>query len=85
MQALAIVNLFEEFTDVAACMFGIVIEAAIHFLRLERFHEALGLGVIVRVGNAAHAGPDTVGIEDVGVVAAGVLRAAVGDRNYLVS
>ena len=59
-------------------MTEIAIAFAIDLFVLERVHETLDLGVVIGVPDAAHAGHDTVRSEQVGVVATGILNAAVG-------
>ena len=50
----------------------------VHFLLLQGSHEALGLGVVVGVAGAAHAGFDAVGLQPFAIFVAGILHAAVG-------
>jgi hypothetical protein len=59
-----------------ARMVCITIGSPIDLLVLERLHEALRLCVVVRIADAA--GLDVVGREQSGVIAAGILYAAIG-------
>src|ERR1700756_5101540 len=59
-------------------MTQVAIAFAIDLFLLERLHETLDPGVVVGVADAAHAGHDTVRSEQVGVLATGILNAAVG-------
>ncbi len=54
------------------------ISLAVHFFLLEGAHEALGLGVVIRVAGAAHADPDASPRQLFAVVGAGVLHPPVG-------
>lgn len=56
----------------------IAIFVAEHFFVLERFHERFAGRVIPRIALARHADIDAVGFEQIRVIVAGVLRAAVG-------
>ena len=60
MQSLAIVDLFDELSDRATCSGSIPISLPVDFLVLERLHEALCLGIVVRIADAAHARLDVV-------------------------
>jgi hypothetical protein len=60
MQAAAIVVFFNELAQMAAQVFQIPIAVAVDFLLLERFDEALALGVVVRVSRSAHTGRHVV-------------------------
>ena len=51
---------------------------AVDLLLLERLHEALRLGIVVGIADPAHAGGNAVLLQQIGVVAAGILDAAVG-------
>ena len=78
MQALAIVDLVDEAADVARRVAVIAIAGAVDLFALEGSDEALGLGVVVRIADPAHAGGDPVGLQEAGVLGTGVLHAAVG-------
>jgi len=78
VQALAIIHLLDERADGAAGVVGITVGPAVNLLVLERLHEALRLGVVVRIADAAHAGADAVSGEDFAVAAAGILHALIG-------
>lgn len=78
MQSASIIDVFEEGADMD---FGLVdrrIEFAVHFLLLQRAHEALGLGVVIRVAGAAHADQDAARLQPFAIVGAGILHAPVG-------
>src|SRR6185295_7496280 len=78
MQALLVVNLFEELADGSASVGQVAIFVAQHFFVLQRFHEGLAGRVVPRVSLARHADLDAVGFEQIRVVVAGVLRTAIG-------
>ena len=52
--------------------------AFLDLLIFERFHETLGLGVVVGVRGAAHAAGDRVLFEQVRIASTGILHAAIG-------
>ena len=78
MQALAIVDPFDEAADLFLGMGEIAVGPAVDFLCLERLHEALCLGVVGGTGGPAHAGLDAGGPQQSDVIAAGVLDAPIG-------
>src|SRR5208282_4639992 len=78
MKALDVVDGLDEGADLASGVFDRRVGLGVHLLGFERLHEAFGLGVVVGVGEAAHAGGDLARRKTLGVVAAGVLHAAVG-------
>ena len=87
MEPLAVVGLLDEASDAGAGIASIAIGAAVDLLLLERFHEALGLGVVVGIADPAHARLDIVIAQDLRVIAAGILHTpvrvmdeAAGDR-----
>ena len=57
---------------------NVAIGASVDLLLLERLHEALRLGIVVGIADAAHARLDVVPLQQLGVVAAGILHAAIG-------
>ena len=59
-------------------MVDVSIGSSIDFLVLERLDEALRLGVIVGIADAAHARLDVVPFQQFGVVAARILHTAIG-------
>src|SRR5450631_4950118 len=73
VQALLVVDLLDEGADAARGFMVIAIEPAIDLLGLERLHEALGLGVVVGIADPAHAGDNAARLEQLGVVATGIL------------
>ena len=78
MQSAGIVDVVDEGADLALGVFAAAIGLAVDLLGFERMHEALGLGVVLRRSWAAHAGVGADLAQPQGVVAAGVLHAAVG-------
>src|SRR5882762_561824 len=78
VQALLVVDLLDEGADAARGFMVIAIEPAIDLLGLERRHEALGLGVVVGIADPAHADADAVRLQELAVVGAGILHAAIG-------
>ena len=78
MQPLPIVDRFQEFADAFASMGQIAIFVAEHFFILQRLHERFAGRVVPRVALARHADFNAVGFEQIPVIVAGVLRAAVG-------
>src|SRR5499427_8253072 len=71
MQALDVVDPLDEGGDGALSLAPVAVEGAVDLLGLERAHEALGLGVVVGIADAAHARGDVVRRQQLGVVAAG--------------
>jgi hypothetical protein len=59
------------------------IACAIDLLLLERVHEALDLGAVIVIPDAAHAGHDAVRFEQIGAAATGILNAAIGVMSLL--
>ena len=78
MQSLAVVDLLDEGADVLAGVIDVAVVSAVDLLRLERLHEALCLGIVVRVADPAHAGLDVVLGKYDGVFGACVLDAPIG-------
>src|SRR3954454_6109693 len=67
MQPLAVVDLFDEGADLLAGIIDVAIVSSVDLLLLERLHEALGLGIVVGIADAAHAGLDVAPGKDGGV------------------
>ncbi len=78
MQSGSIIDVFDEGAYVGSGFLDRGVGLGVHFLLLQGSHEALGLGVVVRVAGPAHAGSDRVGLQPFAVFIAGVLYAAVG-------
>ena len=78
MQSTGVVDVVDESADIALGVFAAAIGLAVDLLGFERMHEALGLGVVLRRYRATHAGVGADLAQAQGVVAAGVLHAAVG-------
>ena len=68
-----IVDGFDERSQVLARLSQIAVDGAVDLLGLEGFHEALGLGVVVGVGDPAHAWRDAMPGQPLGVLGAGIL------------
>src|ERR1700691_4483185 len=78
MEPLTIVDVVDESTDRGAGVIEITIVSAVDLLLLECLHEALRLGIVVRVADAAHARLDVMGLKHRRVLAAGLLDDPVG-------
>src|ERR1700731_4739384 len=78
MQSASVIDVFDEGAYVGSGFLARGVGFRVHFLLLQGSHEALGLGVVVGVAGAAHAGFDAVGLQPFAVFMAGVLHAAVG-------
>lgn len=78
VQALDVVDGIDEPADVVSCVLDRRVGFTVHLFGLERLHEAFGLGVIVRVGDTAHADGDRPRRQARQIVDAGVLDAAIG-------
>ena len=73
MQAPVVIDLLDETADAGARRGDVAVITPVDFLLLEGLHEALRLGVVIRVANPAHARLDAMRREFGGVVGAGVL------------
>jgi len=73
MQALAVVDLLDEAADERPRRGDVAVGAPVDLLLLEGPHEALCLGVVVRVADPAHARPDAVRRQPGDVVFTGIL------------
>ena len=78
VQALAVVDLVDKGAEMARRGAVIAVPGAVDLFALERPDETLGLGVVVGIADPAHAGGNPVGLQQAGVVGAGVLHAAIG-------
>jgi len=78
VQSPTIVDLLDEGADRGACVADVSIGSSIDLLVLERLDEALRLGVVVGIADAAHARLDVVPFQQLGVLAARILHAAIG-------
>ena len=78
MQSGSIIDVFEEGADMGSGVVDRRVSLAVHFFLLQGAHEALGLGVVIRVAGAAHADQSAARRELVAIVGAGVLHAPVG-------
>jgi hypothetical protein len=78
VQSLAIADPFDENTDRGTRVVDVSIGSTIDLLELERLDEALRLGVVVRIADAAHARLDVMPLEQFGAVATRVLHTAIG-------
>src|SRR6185503_9272304 len=77
VQAVAIVDLLEEGADRRAGVVDVAVGSPVNLLVLERLHEALRLGIVIGAADATHARLDLMRDQDVGVVSACVLHAAI--------
>src|SRR6185295_2200031 len=77
MKTLLVVDLVEEGADFATRLGQIPVFVAVNLLIFQRFHEGFARRVVPRFAFARHADLNTVFFEQAGVVAAGVLRAAI--------
>ncbi len=78
MQAFLVVDLFEELRAEGTCPGQVAVFIAQNLFVLQRFHERLAGCVIPRIALAAHADIDSVRLQQVGVIVACVLAAAIG-------
>ena len=77
MKPFLVVDLVEEGADFAPRLGEIPVFVAVNLLMFQRFHEGFARRVIPRIAFARHADLDTVFFKQAGVIAAGVLRAAI--------
>jgi hypothetical protein len=77
MEPLTVVHGFDKGSDGASGLAQIAIAASVDLFLLQGFHEAFGLGVVVRIANAAHTGLDIIRRQDFRVLGASVLDAAI--------
>ena len=78
MQALAVVDPLQKLTDRGACLRQVPVLAAIDLFVLQGLQKRLAGGVVLRIALAGHADLDSLALEQVGVVAAGIWNAAIG-------
>ena len=78
MQPLLVIDLFEELADRSTCFSQVPVFVAMDFVVLQRFHERFAGRVVPRIALARHADFDAVGLEQVRIVVAGILGAAIG-------
>ncbi len=78
MEAVGVVDVFDEGADAAAGVFKVGVGRAVGFLGFERLHEAFGLGVVRRIARPAHAALKALLVEPGRVFARSVLDAAIG-------
>jgi hypothetical protein len=74
----AVVDALDEGADRVAGLAQIAIVSAVDLLLLECLHEALRLGVVVGIADAAHARLDAMRFQYARVLAASVLHAPIG-------
>src|SRR6478752_2964095 len=77
VQTFLVVDLFQELRDRSSGIGQIAVFIAQNLFILERFHERLDSGVIPRIAFATHADLDAVSLEQIRVVVAGILAAAI--------
>jgi hypothetical protein len=78
MEPLWIVNLIDEPWKVEGDVFEGIVGHGIDGFDLEGFHEALGLGVVVRIAATSHGADEVVGGQGLAISASSVLDAAIG-------
>src|SRR5271165_3740201 len=78
MQPLAVIDLFDELSDMGSGLGQVAVFLPVNLFVLERFHERFAGSIVVWVAPAAHADADSVLFEQPGVIVRCVLNAAVG-------
>ena len=77
MKTLPIVNRIDEMLDRGAHLGDCFVVVQVDLFVLERAHEALGFGIVIRVAGAAHADLDFVVLQDRDVISSRVLDALI--------
>jgi hypothetical protein len=77
MQPLTVAHGFDEGCDGASGLAQIAIAASVDLFLLQGFREALSLGVVVTIADAAHTGPDIIPRQDFRVFGAGILDVTI--------
>jgi len=77
MQTLFVVDFFQELADRSTSMYEIPIFSSVYLFILQRLHERLTRGIVPGIRLARHTDFDAVLFEQVRIIAAGVLRAAI--------
>ena len=77
MEPGSVVDLLDERPDAGLGLGQVAVGSAIHLFGLQRLHEALSLGVVGGTAATAHGGDDAGVLKPAGVVAAGILHAAI--------
>src|SRR3984957_20848933 len=85
MQPAPVVNLLQEFTDAAACVFQIAIVSSVYLLLFKRAHESLCACVVVGIAAAAHADLNFLLLQQPGVIARSILHTSIGVMNQFLS
>lgn len=78
LQPLGVVDLVDEARKVSRDIGESFVLRHVHCLDLERFHEALGLGVVVGIAVASHRADQYMLGQHLPVGGGGILRSAVG-------
>lgn len=78
MQTGGIVDVFNEGRQVSGNVLESLVVSDMDGLDLQGLHEALGLGVVVRVASPAHRPDEAAALDDAPMPGSGVLRSAVG-------
>src|SRR3954447_17927470 len=78
MQTAAVVDCIDEFREVRRGVFEAFERHRVNGLDLQRLHEALHLGVIVRVATPAHGADEPMSSEQLAIRFSSVLGAAIG-------
>jgi len=73
-----IIDALEKFANTFARLLEIAIFVAVDLLILQRLHERLACGVVVRIALPAHADGGPMLLQQIRVVARSVLNAAIG-------
>ena len=81
MQPAAVVDIIQKSADPPSGINQVVVLIEIYLFILERFHEALTLGIVVWVRFPAHADADLMTGERLRVCGRSVLHAAIGMMN----
>ena len=77
MQALPVIDAFDELANAPPRVGEIEILGAINFLVLQRLDERLGLGVVIRIAAPAHADANAMLSEQLDVITGSVLHSLI--------
>jgi hypothetical protein len=77
VQAFLVIHLIEEVTKAGLGLGKVSVLSEVDFLILERFDEALGLGVIIEISGPTHTDPYLMGFEHAGVSLGRILHATI--------
>ena len=76
MQSLPVVDLIDEAGDAGSGVGEVTVLRGVDLLDLQRFHEALGHGVVIRTSGAAYAGLDAGLFQPIDIIALSILNAS---------